>query len=244
MDRAINPDNNDPAEEVVLVRYSAVRRVAMVMMTCVVAALCGLSSAGETGFVSIFDGKTLDGWDGDPKFRRVEDGAITGENTAENPTPGNTFIVWCNGYVDNFELRLEYRIVGHNSGIQYRSFEVPGERWVIGGYQADLESGDEVSGILYGERFRGFLAEQGEVTELVRSDDGAFLKRIALIAGNPSHLFGEHEHRAGCMLPACAFPSGGRPSRHARLRKRRLNDAASPCRNRLCKTGPADLRAD
>lgn len=122
------------------------------------------SFAGDDGFVSIFDGKTLDGWDGNPKFWSVQDGSITGETTKSNPTSGNTFIIWRKGKTADFELKLEYKIIGHNSGIQYRSFEVPDKKWVIGGYQADMEAGDRYSGILYGERFRGILADRGQST--------------------------------------------------------------------------------
>ena len=120
--------------------------------------------ADDDGWQSIFDGKTLDGWDGNPDFWRVEDGCITGQTTADKPTKGNTFIIWRKGETANFELKLEYKIVGGNSGIQYRSFEVPNEKWVIGGYQADFEAGDTYSGINYGERFRGILAGRGEKT--------------------------------------------------------------------------------
>jgi type 1 glutamine amidotransferase len=123
-------------------------------------------AAAADGFKPIFNGKDLDGWDGDPRFWRVEDGAITGETTSENPTRGNTFIIWRQGELDDFELRLEYRIFGGNSGIQYRSFEDEKSwgKWVIGGYQADFEAGDTWSGALYGERYRGILAARGEKT--------------------------------------------------------------------------------
>lgn len=120
----------------------------------------------EEGFVPLFDGKTLDGWDGNPDLWRVEDGAITGQTTPEKPTKGNTFIVWRKGEVADFDLRFEYRMEGGNSGVQYRSFEKPDEwgKWVIGGYQADFEAGDRYSGILYGERYRGILADRGQKT--------------------------------------------------------------------------------
>lgn len=118
----------------------------------------------EAGWETIFDGKTLEGWDGNPAFWSVKDGTITGQTTAENPTKGNTFIIWRNGELGDFELKLEYRIVNGNSGIQYRSFEVPDEKWVIGGYQADFEAGDTYSGILYGERYRGILCNRGQKT--------------------------------------------------------------------------------
>ncbi len=137
-------------------------------------ALAGLAAIGlwsrasvgadDDGWQTIFDGKTLDGWDGNPDFWRVEEGTITGQTTADKPTKGNTFIIWRKGETADFELKLEYKIIGGNSGIQYRSFEVPDNKWVIGGYQADFEAGDTYSGINYGERFRGILAGRGEKT--------------------------------------------------------------------------------
>jgi len=126
--------------------------------------LVSVLPADEPGFVPIFDGKSLQKWDGNPDFWRVEEGAITGQTTKENPTKGNTFIIWRGGEVGDFELKLEYRIVGGNSGIQYRSFEVEDDPWVVGGYQGDFEAGDRYSGILYGERFRGILALRGQKT--------------------------------------------------------------------------------
>ncbi|HCK40963.1 MAG TPA: hypothetical protein DHW22_04965, partial [Planctomycetaceae bacterium] len=71
-------------------------------------------------YISLFDGKSLQGWDGNPKFWTVSDGAITGQTTKENPTEGNTFLIWQGGNIANFELKLEYKIVSGNSGIQYR----------------------------------------------------------------------------------------------------------------------------
>ncbi len=144
----------------------AIPRAVWLGVVVSLAAVVSASADDDAGFQPIFDGKTLKGWDGDPRFWRVEDGAITGETTPDNPTQGNTFIVWTDGQVDDFELKLEYRITGHNSGIQYRSFHLPGakDRWRIGGYQADLEAGDQWSGTNYGERFRGILAKRGEKT--------------------------------------------------------------------------------
>jgi type 1 glutamine amidotransferase len=122
--------------------------------------------AEEEGFKPIFDGKSLSGWDGDPRFWKVDGEAIVGQTTAENPTQGNTFIIWRRGEVDDFDLRLEFKITGGNSGIQVRSFENPAEwgKWVIGGYQADIEAGDRFTGIIYGERYRGVLADRGQKT--------------------------------------------------------------------------------
>ncbi|MGE0610592.1 MAG: family 16 glycoside hydrolase [Pirellulales bacterium] len=118
----------------------------------------------EPGFKPLFNGKDLTGWEGNPEFWSVRDEAITGQTTADKPTNGNTFLTWTLGPVDDFELRLQYKIVGGNSGIQYRS-QSHGN-WVVGGYQADFEAGDTYSGILYEERGRGILAQRGQRTTI------------------------------------------------------------------------------
>jgi type 1 glutamine amidotransferase len=124
----------------------------------------------DDGFRQIFDGKTLTGWDGDPGIWQVKDGAITGITSTETPLKTNTFIIWKRGLLDDFELKLQYRIVNGNSGIQYRSRRIPEVgNWAVGGYQADFEAGDTYSGILYDERGRGVLALRGDKT-VVRDD--------------------------------------------------------------------------
>ncbi|MHB9008585.1 MAG: 3-keto-disaccharide hydrolase, partial [Limisphaerales bacterium] len=82
----------------------------------ILACLPLLGAESDDGFKSIFNGKDLSGWDGNPKLWSVKDGAITGQTTAENPTSGNTFIIWREGLLDDFELRFSYRMVGGNSG--------------------------------------------------------------------------------------------------------------------------------
>lgn len=120
--------------------------------------------AEEDGFKAIFDGKTLENWDGNPEFWSVQDGAITGTTTKDKPTKGNTFIIYKGGDVADFELHLKYKIVGGNSGIQYRSKD--NGNWVVGGYQADFEAGPTYSGILYEERGRGILCKRGQKVEI------------------------------------------------------------------------------
>jgi hypothetical protein len=116
--------------------------------------------------LDLFNGKDLSGWDGDPRFWKVEEGCITGQTTAEVPTEANTFLIWSLGEVDDFELTAEYKIDSGNSGIQIRSFRLPDRQWGIGGYQADFEAGDRYSGIVYGENFRGILADRGQQTTI------------------------------------------------------------------------------
>lgn len=118
----------------------------------------------EPDFKSLFNGKDLSGWEGNTKFWSVKDGTITGQTTDNNKTEGNTFLIWKDGIVDDFELRLSYKIVGGNSGVQYRSKDLG--NFVVGGYQGDIDSQDTYSGILYEERGRGILAERGEKTEI------------------------------------------------------------------------------
>jgi type 1 glutamine amidotransferase len=134
------------------------------------------------GFQSLFNGKDLSGWDGNPKFWSVKDGAITGQTTAENPLKENTFLIWRNGTVDDFELRLSYRLVGGNSGVQYRSKDLG--NWVVAGYQADMEAGKKFTGILYEERGRGILAERGQKTAI----DATGKVKVIGSVGDPDQL--------------------------------------------------------
>lgn len=119
----------------------------------------------------LFDGKTLNGWSGLTDHWSVRDGAITGVTSRDNKLDHNTFLVWTNGTLANFELRLKYRILNGNSGIQYRSQLLDPEKFIVGGYQADFEAGKTYSGILYEERGRGILAERGQST-VIKEVDG------------------------------------------------------------------------
>ena len=120
-------------------------------------ALCACVTAEDK---QLFNGKDLTGWKG-LDFWTVEDGCITGRTTKEKPTKGNTFLVW-EGEVADFELTFQYKIVGGNSGVQYRSKLLDPKAFVIAGYQGDFEAGKTYSGILYEERGRGILAQRGQ----------------------------------------------------------------------------------
>jgi hypothetical protein len=145
--------------------------------------------SNANGEKNLFDGKTLKGWNGDPKFWSVQNGSIVGQTTKENPTKGNTFIIWKGGKMNDFDLTLDYKIEAGNSGIQYRSFVKPGKNdgWRIGGYQADLEAGDKFSGICYGEGFRGILSMRGQKTTLTVDDKGK-LKKDAKQFGDSAEI--------------------------------------------------------
>ena len=93
----------------------------------------------------LFNGKDLSGWDGDPRLWSVKDGVIHGETTAENKANGNTFLIWKDGVLKDFELRLSFRCnATNNSGIQYRSKHITDDKvrnkWVVRGYQHELRN--------------------------------------------------------------------------------------------------------
>lgn len=111
--------------------------------------LAGAAWAGEAdaqGFVSLFNGKDLAGWDGEPKLWFVKDGAIVGKTTPENKTSGSYLI--CKQQIpDDFELHASFKMLSGNSGIQYRTRELP--NWQVAGYQADMDYGDNYTGTVY-----------------------------------------------------------------------------------------------
>ena len=141
------------------------------------------------GFVPIFDGKTLSGWDGDLTFWRAEGGAIVGETTPEKVVKVNNFLIWRGGTVKDFELKVEFRMNGTNSGIQYRSVELPNVgKWVLKGYQADMDFTEGFVGNVHDERGRSgtgeghvILSPRGQVTRIV---DGPKYKVVGKI-GDP-----------------------------------------------------------
>lgn len=125
-------------------------------------ALVAMAADDEEGFKPIFNGKDLTGWDGAPGLWSVKDGVIVGETTEQEKLSTNTFLIWRGGQVDDFVLRLSIKLRNHNSGIQYRSHEIDGVKWGMGGYQADFAADDWIPGICYEERGRGVLARQGQ----------------------------------------------------------------------------------
>jgi len=146
----------------------------ILLISFLVLVTASLNADGST-WKSLFDGNSLNGWNGNPKFWSVQDGCITGMTTTDNPTVGNTFIFYSGENKDrspvefgDFELKVSYRIEAHNSGIQYRSFLLSGanDGWRVGGYQSDIDFAKNWSGTNYGERFRGILAKRGEKATL------------------------------------------------------------------------------
>jgi hypothetical protein len=161
---------------------------------------------------SIFNGKDLSGWDGDPTFWSVKDGVIRGESTAEKPAKSNTFLIWKDGTTKDFELRLSYRLnAANNSGIQYRSkhFTGPNERhnWVVRGYQHELRNENKfpnVSGFIFdegGKRKRICLAgekaiweKDGKQTQETLIDQAGFEKLFKLDDWNEVVIIAKGNH--------------------------------------------------
>ena len=110
----------------------------------------------QDGWVLLFDGKSLDGWTGDPSVWRVENGYISGK---ADKVAHNTFLIYKQAY-SNFVLQADVMLIKNaggfaNSGIQYRSKVVNPAEWIVHGYQADMADG--YWGILYEEGGRGIL---------------------------------------------------------------------------------------
>lgn len=159
--------------------------------------------ADESGFRSLFDGKSLAGWEGDNQFWRIENGAIVGETTAEKQPADkkNTFLIYRGGEFGNFELRFRYKVQGFNSGVQYRSVDRGG--FHVDGLQADFEARwhddkanpggpkiDRFSGMFFEENGRMFMGQRGDVV-IVRAGETDWkkpkLEKIASV-GDPKEL--------------------------------------------------------
>src|SRR6266545_206236 len=142
--------------------------------------------AAEEGFKSIFNGKDLTGWEGNPNLWSVKDGAITGQTTKENPLRGNnTFLIWNDGTVSDFELRLSYKIAANNdkgfgdSGVQYRSKRLP--NFVVSGYQANLMVAKPLTGILYEEKGRGIIHQLGQKVVIKTDPDDPNKHKVEVV---------------------------------------------------------------
>ncbi len=124
-------------------------------------------------FEAIFDGKSLAGWEGDPVYWSVQDGAITGEITPETLLKANTFLIYQGGELGDFELKVDYKISeSGNSGINYRSDRVEDVPFALRGYQADIDGANRYTGQNYEERKRTTLAYRGQKTRITSQGDG------------------------------------------------------------------------
>ncbi len=120
-------------------------------------------ASAQDGFKPLFNGKDLTGWDGNPELWSVEDGCITGKTTGPEQLAYNQFLIWRGGKVKNFELHVKIKQSGNNTGIQYRSKELPENgKWSIGGYQCDIHPAHPNNAMVYEEKGRGIIVQNGQ----------------------------------------------------------------------------------
>ena len=94
----------------------------------------------KDGFVKIFNGKSMAGWEADTTFWKVKDNSFVGEVTPQTPIKTNTFLIYRESLPADFELKAKYRISAEgNSGINYRSEELPTIKYALKGYQAMMK---------------------------------------------------------------------------------------------------------
>jgi hypothetical protein len=145
----------------------------------------------EEGFVALFDGKSLDGWEGNADYFRIQDKAIVA-GSLEKKIPNNEFLCTTKQY-SNFDLRAEVKLVGEgkNAGIQFRSQRIPNHH-EVSGYQFDVGemSGRPIWGALYDESRRNKMLAEGPIDSLktwVKSNDWNQVRILA--EGNHIQLF-------------------------------------------------------
>jgi hypothetical protein len=138
------------------------------------------------GFVSLFNGRDLAGWEGDPRIWSVRDGILTGQTTEDVRVTENSFLVW-KDEIEDFELRLKFRLEGGNSGIYYRARKRPANRQdgeALVGTQADFSTDGRWTGVIMEYTLREILAERGE--QVVIDESG--VRRVVGRLGDPTEL--------------------------------------------------------
>lgn len=138
------------------------------------------------GFRALFDGRTLDGWEGDRRIWSVEEGAIVGRTSADSPLRENNFLVWREP-VEDFVLRLKFRLEGGNSGIYFRAKKRAAdssEGDPLIGMQADFDATGRWTGVVMEYALRDVLAERGERVTI----DADGKRSVAGSVGDPQEL--------------------------------------------------------
>lgn len=149
----------------------------LIVILSILYSSCSSTRASKDSYQVIFDGKTLDGWEYDPVYWRVENGALVGEVTPSTLLKRNTFIIKKDLILDDFELIVEYRVsVRGNSGINYRSEKIDTLPFAMRGYQADINGQNNYTGQNYEERGRTTLAYQGQQAIVNGPENSTLLK--------------------------------------------------------------------
>lgn len=145
------------------------------------AAVCMMVTGVAAKDKILFNGKDLTGWDGEPGWWKVEDGALTAQSTAEKPCTACNYLLWTGSQPTNFELNVEFKLsAGANSGVQIRSKALP--KWDTSGYQADMTGDGGLVGFVY-HHTRGLIAGRGEKVAI--ATDG---KKTTESLGKPEEL--------------------------------------------------------
>lgn len=143
------------------------------MMACLAPVAAQQLKMGETseGFVALFNGRDLGKWEGRPDVWKVEGGTIVGSTDGIDPIKGNTFLIYKGGTFRDFELRFEIKLRNHNSGVQFRSEELPG--FVVKGLQADAAAGAWWGSIYDEKGTRGVIVNgyKGKAETVVKAGD-------------------------------------------------------------------------
>jgi len=130
-------------------------------------------------FYSIFNGKNLEGWNGDKTYWSVKDGILIGEVTPETILKRNSFVIYEKEQPENFELKLEFRIsTSGNSGVNYRSEKIKNKPFSLRGYQSDIDGKNKYTGQNYEEKKRTTLAYIGEKVIIKEMPDSIPLSNI------------------------------------------------------------------
>ncbi|NQW77788.1 MAG: DUF1080 domain-containing protein [Chitinophagaceae bacterium] len=130
-------------------------------------------------FITIFDGKTFNGWKADTSVWHIENGCFVGEVTPSKQIQTNSFLIYNKSQAGDFEFKAQFKISnGGNSGVNYRSEELADIPYALKGYQADIDGENVYTGQNYEERGRGFLAMRGQNAVINNSTDPFIIKSI------------------------------------------------------------------
>jgi hypothetical protein len=146
------------------------RRDFSILSLGLTAAWQACTADSEAGFLPLFDGKTLEGWEGDPRLWSVQDGAIVGSTEGVDLTD-NSFLTYKKREFADFILRADVKLRNGNSGIQFRSEQLPNH--VVKGYQADMAEGNWWGSIYDEKGTRGVMVNgwKGKAEKVVRPTD-------------------------------------------------------------------------
>jgi hypothetical protein len=162
-------------------------RMKSLLVFLLAAGLVPAAHGDEKGFISLFNGRDLSGWEGAPGLWSVQNGVIVG-STEVNKTEKNTFLIYKKPF-SNFVLRFDIRVPMGNSGVQFRSKVLPD--YVVTGYQADAADAGERSA------WGNFYEEKGRGRKVMKTTDEGWLKAQGVLRRadwNSYEVFAEGDH--------------------------------------------------